>query len=852
MKKMWPKYWLTRLHRDDRGNIGTLLLLTMFVLVGLLALVWNTADVGARRQIVQTAADSAAHSATTWTSRTLNAVTAQNMVIAQDASAETIWRAVPAADTGVDTGSRFGPGTNWPWSPGKSGIKGELNAELALANAMLKRPWMAGALRQLKADLANVYTEQAQTQQAFATVSGSYLAEMPDPLTANKFAVTLRQSTFATNWINNTYLGGNMPNPQNIAPAAPLPGPPRERDGQGNVIAGTPAGLVPLTNYVLQNIPTKAETQVLNLIIRYINSTEIPILVSFEQRTQPATNQNVGQQMAQHEQEVFSNQTQMVLQTPTSIEQQRDSLATFYRVDTTLACMQNTPDQTGPAAIPAPCVPANTPQSISVTDTISGQTVVVDPINPQTNSPATGDASITYPDPVVQIPMVGSYELKCNVPGGWGHIWAMPVERYFNDRVWNDQQTIRNTYMVTLDNSRNNCANPLDLKHQIELLLNTALDSTIDDLPGFISDNMPDPNNNDAYDNIPVLPGLTAPGTSSAKFRTAVDLYNQHAGKFTGAVRRLRWALLSFVMHYDRFTRSFAVDTWSNAVSNARDYVVEQLGTNKCFMVLSTYKLHYIPDQWQAGMRDSAAMAIRDQIVEMNIGGITQSIVSSLIGGNARGLGSGILDATTKQNMLYGAYIGQASQLATAALTQAATPVAQAIAQDWVSRPWPYELTPTTDPIPPAHGMGKDDRQQYFTVLSAARENANTPTHFLLAKFLGFNQPSLFAYAQAETFNWMEYNGAYGGNERYDQVTTIPYGYGYGWNWGSEYIPVPRGWRLCTIGGWNWQPRLAFADALSVTLPNNTEMTDYFTQAGVTPSAPVDGGVDSLETLNNH
>jgi hypothetical protein len=841
MKKNPAKQWLTRLHRNDRGNMGTLLLLTIFALVGILALVWNSADIGTRRENVQTAADSTAHSSAVWMSRTLNAVAAQNMVMSQDASAETIWRAVPAADTGADVAK--------PQIPGQGGIRGELTAELALAQAMKKNPWLGGALQLLQKELADVYDEEAQTQQALGAIAGSYQGNMPDPQTKAKFAITLRQSAFAIHWIDNTYMGGNDPNPQNTPPAKPLPGPPRERDSNGNIIPGSPAGLAPLVSWVLKT-PPAVETKILDLIISFINTYEMPVLVAFEQRTQPATSQAVDTQMDKHEQTVYDTESKMVDGTPDSIEAQRANFAKFYRSDVTLATVQNDPTQSGPAKVPAPCVRANTPDPMTVTDTISGKSVVVDPINPQTNNTITGDARIIYPDPTISIPMVGSYVLKCNVPGGWGHIWAMPVERYYNDRVWNDQQTIRNTYMVVLDNLRNNNGNPLDLRRQIELLLNVPLDTSIDDLPGTIPDCIPDPTNNNAYDNIFVLPALTAPATSSAKFRTQVDLYNQHAAKFTGAVRRLRFELLSFVTHYDRFTRSFAVDTWSAAVSNARDYVVEQLGTKKRFMVLSTYKLRYVPADAQAGMRDSAALAIADQIVEMNISTITQRIVGDLINSNPNGLGGGILDPTTKQNTLYGGYISEASQLATAALTQAATPIGQAIAQDWVSRPWPYEITPPADTTQAA-GIGDDDRRKYFTVIAGARENAQTPTHLLLPKLLGITPPTLFAYAQAESFNWMEFNNSYGGKERFDQVTTIPYGYGYNWQWGSEYIPCPRGWRLSTIGGWNWQPRLAMADAVGTALPNNTELGSYFTKAGVTVGDQASAN-DAIEKLNNH
>src|SRR5205085_1651613 len=76
-------------------------LLTIWSLVAILGLVWNTTEQSKRRAEIQTAADSAAHSAATWMSRAVNAIDAQNMLISQDASTEIIWRTVSLTDTGI-------------------------------------------------------------------------------------------------------------------------------------------------------------------------------------------------------------------------------------------------------------------------------------------------------------------------------------------------------------------------------------------------------------------------------------------------------------------------------------------------------------------------------------------------------------------------------------------------------------------------------------------------------------------------------------------------------------------------------------------------------------------------------
>jgi len=57
----------------------------------LLAMVWNAGDAAAHRRQAQSAADAAAHSAATWTSRSTNQITATNLLIVQNASAQVVW-----------------------------------------------------------------------------------------------------------------------------------------------------------------------------------------------------------------------------------------------------------------------------------------------------------------------------------------------------------------------------------------------------------------------------------------------------------------------------------------------------------------------------------------------------------------------------------------------------------------------------------------------------------------------------------------------------------------------------------------------------------------------------------------
>ena len=93
--------WFTRLHNNDRGNLGILLLLTVWALLtSLIGMVWNTGEYATGRRNVHTAADAAAHAGNLWISRTTNVTTAANLVIAENGSAEAILRSVqPTHDT---------------------------------------------------------------------------------------------------------------------------------------------------------------------------------------------------------------------------------------------------------------------------------------------------------------------------------------------------------------------------------------------------------------------------------------------------------------------------------------------------------------------------------------------------------------------------------------------------------------------------------------------------------------------------------------------------------------------------------------------------------------------------------
>ena len=88
-------------HRDERGAIGFLVLFIMFALLGLMAMVWNTGDLATKRQQIQNAADADAHAAEIWTARTANLLSATNMLICENGSAEAIYRSVQPTATSI-------------------------------------------------------------------------------------------------------------------------------------------------------------------------------------------------------------------------------------------------------------------------------------------------------------------------------------------------------------------------------------------------------------------------------------------------------------------------------------------------------------------------------------------------------------------------------------------------------------------------------------------------------------------------------------------------------------------------------------------------------------------------------
>lgn len=90
-----------RLDRDERGLVVVLFVLVAVIFALLIALNWNTGRMVTARLRTQAAADQGALAAATWQSRTLNMVTATNMLILRNASALVSARASMAVANGV-------------------------------------------------------------------------------------------------------------------------------------------------------------------------------------------------------------------------------------------------------------------------------------------------------------------------------------------------------------------------------------------------------------------------------------------------------------------------------------------------------------------------------------------------------------------------------------------------------------------------------------------------------------------------------------------------------------------------------------------------------------------------------
>lgn len=258
---------------------------------------------------------------------------------------------------------------------------------------------------------------------------------------------------------------------------------------------------------------------------------------------------------------------------------------------------------------------------------------------------------------------------------------------------------------------------------------------------------------------------------------------------------RVRQEILAMNLH-----ERFAVRAFHDAVSHFRSVVLWQLGEIPQH-TLATYDLYPIPDWARDGVRQSAYRYVYERALQRNWRNIYNWKYRQLI----------------REGMDRAQARREATQYAHAVAPIAAGRVAEIASEIWIRVPWPYEITPPPSPHV-TWRITRDDRHEHFTLLSAAMTTDQTNPRPVLTKLMNTLQTPLVACAQAESANWMEYHGRYGGGNLHAKYT-------------QAFPPPP--WRISTAGGWNWQPRLAFSDALGRTILANEHFAAFFEQAGM-------------------
>lgn len=788
--------YLKKLH-NDRGALGILMLFCLWGLILLLALIFNTTEVTNRRQQTQTAADAAAQSAALWMARTTNQAAATNMMICQNASAEVVWRSVAATSTD---------------------IRNRLNQELVAVGNIGPNDPARIALQNFPDQVDQDYQIAVAALNAVnATMAKTKLTADQNKTLKNQ----TRQALQVLNWMQNTWVDGQP----GINPYQPQP--PSDSGA---------SGLRQLVNLWV-NIDVERNK---NLIRRYIQD-ELAILDQFDAKTSPAgpATDAALAPLRQARAEIFSNYQQTILQqTPVVIEDQRSQLAAFHDRDITLADPARGSAAQQPAQIQAPVMAANDPAmppTITHTDSIrehypaqaiatfgaAYNPVQIDPLNVHT-----GDARIWHPGVDIALPddFVARYpgtpnfiHINGNNPDGygWGHVYAAPLEQYFFNRVARDSNggitSLGKDYIQKIDALRARMASPNTPINDRLLVPNLT-----PNLPNSLQDLQVDP------DNPPTHPRLNIPvniDTAGFNGQLFIDIVAYNAAASTYATlldTGLRNLENAYYNEFYRFSWPFAEAIWQHHIHASEMAVVEALGAARQFVVLKTYQLRNLPDWAIPGMQTSAAQRVYESLFNNQRDAVIQRLANSVHRRNP------------------GANFGDIANHAIAALQEGATVISMEVAAEWVSRPWPYEITPSENDLGRHQGLLAKDRIGYFSLLTGAQ--TRHPLHVAFPTL--FAKPRdgmpLLAYAQAEIFNGNEFNGAWGGNEKYDQVSAIATG-------------SPAMWRLCSTGGWSWQPRLSNADALLPAWNLNPEFADYFHNAGLTPP---DAG--SLREINMH
>ena len=802
------------LHLNQGGAIGILMLFCMWAVVLIIAVIFNTIQLAAARQETQTAADTIAQASANWIARTANQATATNMLICENASAGVIASAVP---------------------PTSHQLHAFLNQELI--DVQKTGAGSQTPLRKFSADSATAYALANLTLSQVQGAMGN------DRLTAQEKTDLQKQVTTAQttiDWINNTWVNGA---------ASGLADPPRDAMGGGS-------GLINMIDYWL-NVSVPGA---LNLTAQTIPQ-EIAIVDRFDARTAAGVGAGVVADLQTKRKALFTGYQQEILnQLPSVIENQRAQMATFYKRNVTLADPglgnQNNP---GSAQLRAPVMTASDPDmptDYSHTDSIrarypdqaakepglASNPISIDPVNVHTDEARIWHPGVDVPLPADLVARYPGLPSTVHVDGweggwhlGWGHVFCVPLEIYFDTRVVQDASGLDREYMQQIDALRKK------LHDQLRAM---GLPDTSPNVPGTTKSGQP-----------LLIPPSVSTTNADAALQRAITNFNAAAYAYGNLISGdLGGRVNAYTGGLYRFTWAFAAHVWHANVDRYRFSVLKDLGENKQFLVLRTYKLQKLPDWTVQSMQSSAGQYIYQTVYSRNMGAVQSLVQGTIIASEYQQLlnqyqggGGGPVDPTVQRYLQRQAELAAAPEVAAAvavAVQQGASQISTEVAAEWVARPWPYEITPPDQAPPKRQGLSMADRVSYFSWLAGA-QSQQPPPRVLSAAF-GKPRDPLVAYAQAEIFNWNEFSPRWGGLDQLDQVTRHVNQLSSNFN--GVMSGSPAFWRLSNTGGWNWQPRLGNADALSPALTKNPEFYGYFKSAGLTP----DNDARSLRDINLH
>jgi hypothetical protein len=892
-----PSALVRRLHHDDRGNMAVLVLLTLIAFITLSGMVWNVGEYAARREQLQATADDAAFAASTWVSRTTNLVDAQNMQICTAASAEAVYDSISVTLNNID-----------------AKLKNEQNeARLLLYGNKQGKP------------------EASVTEQYLGTFpDAEYVAKIKGDPTAISAAETAFNNLLPNYEAAATLIAQHMNQPE------------QGYFEQEITIAVTEnqTDLAALPNVNLPLWISSVLTPKLTTTMQYV-SQEQQIASSIRSSVQPGLDAEQPSAMQMQRYTLFGQEYKLAGLVPQMLQQQRDHDITARSANLVIAptATVDADDQTtssttftappsldtglgnysppsqldNPPQLPqpptygddapkvvAPIQTANIPQSQQRLDTVRSEypsdamqtfgtlTVTLDPINYSTDANAVWHPGCQVVQSV-NVPGAGNMTFSVFVNGSrWGQLTCAPLNRYFWDRFERDRSGLSDEF-TPIDNLRTQLASVIHPYPAPLLVAEQGVPRGLPTLPVKTDKPLSDDQVQAIKQvNAAVKAYNAALKAAVAPFMPALQLYSASETLMGWDTPTTNiWNNPLYNSTVDTLldptdglaTRDYANPMWTATCLYEGHQVLETMGTGKMFMTVAPYKLYPVPDWAADGLKQSAKQWIHGWIVGHDYNAVFDQVRSQLYAalGSGELTGTGFSDpgAAGSANALAGPITQQL-------LEQAAETIGTEAGNEWVSRPWPFELTPPTVTVPPTTGVGDADRLEFFSLIAAAAgiDNKTNPHNLFLNGIFKTGTIPTLTIAQAETYNWNEFSQSYGAAERFDQMTTswhedwalenlnpnpisdadsssgvtsiAYYPTTLGWlPWGVEYArPIagaPTPWRLSTTGGWNYQTRLAHIDGIDGAINQSDTLTALFSKSKIMVSSN-----QSLLPLINH